>query len=310
MLAVLGAFFSKGFLGLVLPGLHLGGWILWTRTPREILRARPWIWLPFLAAPIALWLSALLADPRGDLLHTFLVDNHLRRFLGGVGDEDRGHQHPVYYYLLLLPVALLPWTPALFWAAPRVWSRRRERPERFLLSWILTGFLFLSAAGTKRAIYLAPIVPPLAILVAERVASSSRRAWLEPAVCLLTLLMAAAWIPIVRRVDSTRSFKPFCRELGARLPPQAQILGFDLDETGRAVVPFYTGRYVVPLKTREELDLVVRSGAGTLVVLTVDVRGAAWHSAEVEARFPHLLLSMPADRTRRMQAFGSSPGSP
>jgi hypothetical protein len=111
-------------------------------------------------------------------------------------------------------------------------------------------------------------------------------------------------------VDSTRSFQPFCRELGRRLPPESVLLGFDLDETAQAVVPFYTGRYVLPLKMRRELDLLAQTGAGNLVVLTVDVRGAGWHSGEVQARFPHLLLAMPADRARRMQAFGSSPGGP
>jgi 4-amino-4-deoxy-L-arabinose transferase-like glycosyltransferase len=104
------------------------------RTPGELLRARPWLWIPLMAIPIAAWLAAIASDPRGYLLRVFLVDNHLNRFLGGEGWIDRGHRKPPWYYFLQLPLMFLPWTLALAAAGRWIWSRRREAAERFLLS--------------------------------------------------------------------------------------------------------------------------------------------------------------------------------
>src|SRR5262249_47607144 len=105
----------------------------------------------------------------------------------------------------------------------------------------------------------------------------------------------------------SRTFKPFCRDMAAVLPPAAMLYGYDADETTRAVVPFYTGRTFVPLPSEADLELLARGAKGKVAVLTVDVRGSTWHSDHVRARFPHLWLSMKGDRGRRMQLFSNVP---
>lgn len=309
-LSMLGAFFSKGLIGFLFPGFLWVVWIAWTRSPRELLRARPWIWLPLLAIPITAWLCALRADPRGDLLRVFWVENHLDRFLGTRGDEDRGQRQPVWYYVIQLPVMAAPWILALGVAGRWIWSRRGERPERFLLSWLVPGFLFLSAAGSKRAIYLVPLLPPLAILIGGWFAASGRRRLMEPIAGALTVALVVAWFVVAPRVDEKRTFKPFCREMAAVLPAGVRLCGYDADETTRAVVPFYTGRTFAALKSEAELDALALGAPGGVAVVTVDVRGSTWHSEQVRARFPHLWLSMPEGRGRRMQLFASVPRPP
>jgi 4-amino-4-deoxy-L-arabinose transferase-like glycosyltransferase len=306
-LAALGAFFSKGFIGFVFPGLLWITWIFWTRSPRELLRARPWIWLPLLAIPITAWLCALRVDPRGDLLRAFWVENHLDRFLGTRGDEDRGQRHGPWYYLLQLPVMAAPWIVALGFAARWIWSRRAERPERFLLSWFLAGFLFLSVAGTKRAIYLVPLLPPLAILIGGWISSLHRRRWLEPAAVSLTAALGMAWFFVVSPVNEKRTFRPFCRKMERVLPKGVKLYGYDADETTRAVVPFYTGRNFQELSTERQLDVLASEAKGPVAVITVDVRGKTWHSDQVRARFPNLWLGMEADRPHRLQVFCNVP---
>jgi 4-amino-4-deoxy-L-arabinose transferase-like glycosyltransferase len=303
-LAALGAFFSKGFIGLVLPGLLLGAWTGWTRTPREFLRAKPWIWLPILAAPIVIWLVAIGSAPEGKLLRTFLFENHVQRFLGVHGDADRGHQKPIWYYVVQFPMWFLPWIVALAAGARGIWSRRGERPERFLLAWAATGFLFLCAAGTKRAVYLLPLMPPLSILVGRWLAGLPRRGWVEPAVGTLTLALAILWFSFVGRVNDRLSCKPFCRSLASMIQPSTVLYAFDVDETVNAVVPFYMGRHLIPVQ--DPGALVLDPGA-ELVVITVDVRGKDWHSRVVRNHLPHLRLAMPEGRDHRMLAFSNVP---
>jgi 4-amino-4-deoxy-L-arabinose transferase-like glycosyltransferase len=303
-LSALGAFFSKGFIGFAFPGLFLVTWIAWTRTPRELLRARPWIWIPLVALPVGAWLHSLGPELRS----AFLVDNHLGRFLGAGGDLDRGHSRYPWYYLLQLPLWFLPWTLMILPAGRWVWSRRRERPERFLLSWILPAFLFLSVAGTKRAVYLVPLFPPLSILAAGWLGTTLRRRWLEPAVGALVLVLGIGWILVVPSIDRRRSFRPFCREMAARLGPRMKLYGYDTDETTQAVVPFYTGRTFVPLSTEAELSELAGRATGEVAVITVDVRQNPWHSNQVRSRFPHAWLVTTDDRGRRMQLFSNVPG--
>jgi 4-amino-4-deoxy-L-arabinose transferase-like glycosyltransferase len=308
-LAALGAFFSKGFIGLVFPALLLFAWIAWSRSPRELLRARPWIWVPLMAVPIGLWLLALHDAPQGGLLNDFLYENHLQRFLGARGDADRGHQKPIWYYLIQLPLWFLPWTLVLAAGVRRIWLRRSERPERFLLSWVGTGFLFLSVAGSKRAVYLAPLLPPLAILAASWLETTPKRRWLEPAAVALSAALAISWFSVAPGYDERHSYRPFCRELAAVLPSSGRLYGYDLDEVASAAIPFYTGRRFEALASEERVAELAGGTGSTpaTFVITVDVRGKDWHSREVCQRFPHLWLAMPEKRDHRMLVYSNVP---
>jgi len=75
-----------------------------------------------------------------------------------------------WYYLQTIPVDLLPWSLFLPWTVPWVWQRRRDgEPFRLLLSWILPTFAFFSICMGKRAVYLLPLFPAFAILIAMSV---------------------------------------------------------------------------------------------------------------------------------------------
>lgn len=84
-----------------------------------------------------------------------------RLFLGISKDQ------PFYYYLVNLPADLLPWTVCLPWTVLWVWRHRREDDRvRFLLSWTLPAIAFFSLSSGKRALYLLPLHPAFAILIA------------------------------------------------------------------------------------------------------------------------------------------------
>jgi len=159
-LLALGAFLSKGPVGLALVGPAFLVFLLWTGNAREIRRAWPWLGVLIVGAGAALWVAALPPDSR----HVFLVDNQIGRASGT--NALAGHVRPFYYYLSAAPTVFLPWTavlvPALVWS----FAPSESTEKRFLLSWLLVGLLILSLAATKRELYLLPLVPAGAILIA------------------------------------------------------------------------------------------------------------------------------------------------
>jgi 4-amino-4-deoxy-L-arabinose transferase and related glycosyltransferases of PMT family len=161
---VTGAFFAKGFLGIAFPALLFMCWILWTRDWREINRARLWIGLPIVGTSISIWLWFLWKEGSWEYISTFMIHNNLQRFAPGNGDA-RGHVRPFYYYLINIWMSFAPWSilmPAVFFFTCR--KEFQDKNRLFLVLWFFSGLLMLSLAGTKRTIYLVPLLPPIAML--------------------------------------------------------------------------------------------------------------------------------------------------
>ncbi len=165
------AFLAKGFVGwalIGLPGIALG--IIYYRT---IIR-RPMLHLAgifLLLGPGFAWAIAFYRSGNPELWHQWFIENQIGRFLGNT--EHLGHIKGPFYYGELLPLALLPWTPAILgFLIHRGWRAWRREPApaknlfRVSMVWALGGLLFLSLAGTKRNVYLFPLLPAFAVLAA------------------------------------------------------------------------------------------------------------------------------------------------
>ncbi|MEG3620231.1 glycosyltransferase family 39 protein [Magnetovibrio sp. PR-2] len=87
------------------------------------------------------------------------------------------HQRPVYWFLWILPLMLLPWTlwPRLWKALGfrKAWNNRtglrsawNDGSARVLLIWAGASFVIFSAISGKQPHYLLPIFPALALLAA------------------------------------------------------------------------------------------------------------------------------------------------
>ena len=173
------AFLTKGFVAwmlLFLPWGLLGG--LYFRS----IRRRPGLHLAgllLLLGPPAVWMAAFYLQGGTDLWREWFIVNQIGRFTGG--SSHLGHIKGPFYYLWMLPLILLPWTPALIgWAVARGWRSRpgqsgEGRNLLFLsLAWGLGGVLLLSLAGTKREVYLYPLLPAFAIMTAAGFATIPR----------------------------------------------------------------------------------------------------------------------------------------
>ena len=185
------AVLSKGLIGIVLPGASLVVYALWARDFRVFARLE---WLRGLALFLVIaapWFVAVsLANP--EFAHYFFIHEHFERFLTKV----HGRYGPPWYFIPVLIAGLLPWTLFLGHVvrAGLVRTTKIFQPERFLLVWVVTVFLFFSASSSKLVSYILPIFPALAVLTALGLQRSSPRLrrWVWGIVALGGLAVALA----------------------------------------------------------------------------------------------------------------------
>lgn len=165
------AFLTKGFIGVAIPAVAVLSFLVFDRNLKEILKMHLWLGILIFLAVALPWFLALWHQGGAEHLRVFLVHNHLGRFAGG----STGHNQPFYYYLTGLPAGFLPWSILLVPVLYRGFRRNeqgRAKPDRIVLfakCWLVAGFLLLSAASTKRILYLMPVFAPISLLTARYV---------------------------------------------------------------------------------------------------------------------------------------------
>ncbi len=162
------AFLSKGLIALVLPGLALVTYSLWTRDFAVWQRLRTATGGCIFIALVAPWLVAVqLENP--EFFHFFFIHEHIDRF------AQSGHSRPGawWYYIPVILLGTLPWTPSLVqavfeknsplrsWAAPA----KTFSPAKFCLAWTLSTVVFFSLSQSKLPAYIIPVLPATALLL-------------------------------------------------------------------------------------------------------------------------------------------------
>ena len=107
----------------------------------------------------ALWYVAATVEQGRAFLRLHLLEENVSRMSGGLG------RWPLGYYILPFFTLGLPWTLVVP-AAVGGESALPSRSRRFLWTWVVVMFVFFTLAGGKRRVYLLPIRPALAILLA------------------------------------------------------------------------------------------------------------------------------------------------
>ena len=173
------AFFTKGFIGLVIPGLGILAFLVADRNIKEIFRMRLWLGALIFLFMTLPWFIALWHQGGTEHLDVFLIHNHLQRFIpGSFSREASGHHHPFYYYLIEFPVGFLPWSLLLIPVVAYAFSKTAkshapwEKGRLFAKCWFFAGIIFLSIASTKRTLYLMPIFAPIAMLTSLYIEST------------------------------------------------------------------------------------------------------------------------------------------
>lgn len=160
---------AKGPVAVVVPVGALAVWAVASRQPgrwlalgRLVMQPRAWMLGVAVAVP---WYAYALWRHGQAFIDGFLLRHNVDRFAGPL----EGHRGGFGYYLVMLPVLMLPWAPLLVALAAQAWRRWRAGPPvsedtRFLLAW--TGFVlgFFSLSGTKLPHYVLYGFTPLAVL--------------------------------------------------------------------------------------------------------------------------------------------------
>ena len=178
---------TKGLIGIVIPAIVIGMWIL-------ILNE--WRLLKSIYLPSGLFLFLLIAAPwhvaasyaNPEFAHFYFIHEHFQRYLSKVHDRYQ----PAWFFIPVLIAGFYPWTAYLAQAfrqsLPVSWHTRQENREGlFLLLWVLLPFIFFSLSDSKLIPYILPIMPPLALLSARYLADN----WVESSI---KNLRAGTWV--------------------------------------------------------------------------------------------------------------------
>ena len=156
---------SKGVIGAAIPAMvfiaysiSAWDWKIWSRlhlisgTILFLLITAPWF--------------VLVAQRNPEFLEFFFIHEHLQRFT----NDAHSRTGPIYYFLPLLFIGILPWIFQIPRAFLQAWTeRKQEFSSGWLLAcWTVVIFVFFSVSKSKLPGYIIPIFPALAMLIGAR----------------------------------------------------------------------------------------------------------------------------------------------
>jgi 4-amino-4-deoxy-L-arabinose transferase-like glycosyltransferase len=154
------AVLTKGPVGLVLPGLIVFVFIALRRDGKLFNKLFLWQGLIVCFCVAAPWYYLMYNQHGADFINTFFgLHNYLRATV-----SEHPKDNVFYYYLVLFPVSLLPWTGLLFPALGQA-IKKAGRLNCYLLAWLVTILVFYTLMATKYPTYVFPAAFPAAVLM-------------------------------------------------------------------------------------------------------------------------------------------------
>lgn len=137
----------------------------------------------------------------------FILRHNVERFMSPL----QGHSGKLFYYVLVVPLLVLPYTGLFLRVLPLVRHLRASALESFLWCWFLFVFVFFSLAGTKLPHYLLYGATPLFVLMGlNRNLLSSRMLAFGPPLVLLAAVVALPWM---LQLAAARSANQYLRDM-------------------------------------------------------------------------------------------------
>ncbi|HEY9846620.1 MAG TPA: hypothetical protein V6D03_10525, partial [Candidatus Caenarcaniphilales bacterium] len=166
------AVLTKGPVGIVLPGLIIGTFLLYLGKGQEVLREMQLVRGALIVLVLVVpWYVLVIAANGKAYLNSFFGYHNLERFTHVVNQ----HAGPWYFHAIVIFIGFLPWSVYLpaaiaqlqFWAR-RQWQQQPRAAHLGLFSffWFLGIIGFFTIAATKYFSYVLPAIPAAAILVA------------------------------------------------------------------------------------------------------------------------------------------------
>ena len=288
---------SKGLIGIVLPGMVVLAWLLYTGQTRKIL-SLPWLRGLAVFGAIALPWFVRGQQTYPELFNYLIIGQHFSRYTG----QSFNNQLPFWFYPVVVVALLFPWSLlAGAWLRPRlfksVFVQNRRTPEArwssLLWIWLVVILLFFSLPKSKIVGYILPVLPPVAALLARTWNDWQTRARLKArgfAVLLTTSLVLAC---VANWAAGRYSLQQSSRDVALLLRCAMQA-----DE------PVYTAAsypYDLPFYARLQRPLIVLENWADARHNSGDNwRRELFEAADFEPATGHALLQTP-------QALGTAP---
>jgi 4-amino-4-deoxy-L-arabinose transferase-like glycosyltransferase len=170
-----GAVLTKGPVGIILPGTFLLLFVAIRRNKAYAKRLFPPLGIALFIALCLLWYGPMYSRHGMDFVNGFLGFNNVVRATVS--------EHPEadvwYYYLVLVPFSLLPWTGPCLYA---LWKRHCQSDEYvYIAIWAIGTILFYTFMATKYPTYAyianMPLLYAGALGIEDLYRSGSRKAW-------------------------------------------------------------------------------------------------------------------------------------
>jgi 4-amino-4-deoxy-L-arabinose transferase-like glycosyltransferase len=170
---------AKGLVGIVMPAGVIGLYQIFQRElpGRKIFISLLW-GLPLALMVAGIWYVPVIWRHGWLFIDQFFIQHHFARYIS----DKYHHSQPVYFYVLIVPLLVLPWTAFLlkgllqskfwFWhtdAGDRA-NQSSSRLMTFALAWFIFPLVFFSFSGSKLPGYILPILPAAALIVGGQLA--------------------------------------------------------------------------------------------------------------------------------------------
>ncbi len=154
---------TKGPIALAIPLFIVVPFAVWQRTVRILVDPMAILLFAVLVAP---WVFMMQREVPGYLGYVVGTET-----IGRIFTDDLQRDGPIWYFLVILPAAALPWTVVAAAGARRAWKNWNvpgtgDHRIGFLLIWIVVPLVFFSLAQSKRPQYILPLVPAVGLIVA------------------------------------------------------------------------------------------------------------------------------------------------
>lgn len=188
---------AKGLIGVVLPVGIIALYYLLRRSRPPLMKLMPWGLLLTLAVA-ATWYAPVIWRYGWTFIDEFIIQHHFARYTS----NKYRHPQPIYFYVPIMLLLVLPWTAyllAALWRARRWdWHEKNSAAMKFrlfALAWVVAVIGFFSLSGSKLPGYILPALPGAVLLVGDELAryvrgESSARAMRATGALFLALAFA------------------------------------------------------------------------------------------------------------------------
>ena len=209
------AVLSKGLIGIVLPALVIGPWLLAQGRWRQMLKLLHPLGVIAFVVVCAPWFVAMqMRYPA--FFDYFFMEQHFRRF----SQSKFNNVQPFWFFIFVVPALTLPWAAWIPAAAKRLWPQRDSTLALYAW-WVIVVVGFFSLPSSKLIGYVLPAVAPWCALLGLAVAQSTGRAWVwvmggAAALCL-AVVVGLTW-------QAPKSSRPVALALAERIGPLDKVV--------------------------------------------------------------------------------------